>query len=431
MNSFVVSLGIAGGLILAGVVAYNAWLTSRNAPRTAREEPETDESAASAAAPMAGSTQDSLAPADYHERIEPVLGDMPAGQEEQRSDPVMTMDQSSSEASLTALDHMPQPNQRNAPVREATAEDAAERPSGQRVAAEPAQEAGKQAGRVAVTLNTVVESRPGLDALIDSITPLQLDAPVSGEAVLAAYPSTRRVGSKAFAIEGQKAPGTDWVSPKPGERYVALQAGVQLANRSGALNDIEFSEYVMKTQAFADAVNAAPDFPDMRGEVARARELDAFASGHDAQLSITLRARRAAWSPGYVQQHAAKLGFVAGALPGRMVLAGSTPGAAPILVLGFDPQAAMAEDPEQSALREIRLSLELTHVPREDQPFGKLRQASTALAEEMDGIVSDDAGQVLTAETMDGIGADVENLYEALEDRDLAAGSPQARRLFS
>ena len=206
---------------------------------------------------------------------------------------------------------------------------------------------------------------------------------------------------------------------------------MQLANRAGALNDIEFSEVVVKAQAFADALGAAPDFPDMRAEVARARELDAFASGHDAQLGFTLRARRAAWSPGYVTQHAARQGFVAGALPGRMVLPGSGAGQAPLLSLAFDPQAAMADDPEQSALRELALSLEVTHVPRSEQPFARMRQAAAALAEAMDGVVTDDAGQPLSVEALDQIGADLEGLYDALDGRDLSAGSPQARRLFS
>ena len=49
----------------------------------------------------------------------------------------------------------------------------------------------------------------------------------------------------------------------------------------------------------------------------------------------------------------------------------------------------------------------------------------------MDGVVTDDAGRPLGSEVMDSIGADLESLYEALEARDLAAGSPQARRLFS
>ena len=283
---------------------------------------------------------------------------------------------------------------------------------------------------VPVTLNNVIaspEKRPGLDALIDVITPLNLDNVVSGDAVIAALPSTRRVGSKPFAVEGLSDVTGEWESPRAGQRYHTLQAGVQLANRAGALNDIEFSEFVGKAQAFADAVGAGTDFPDMRGEVARGRELDAFASGHDAQLGFTLRARRSAWSPGYVAQHAAQHGFVPGVLPGRMVLPGSVAGQAPILSLSFDAQAAMAEDPEQSALREINLSLEVTHVPRSEQPFVRMRQVAQALAEAMDGVITDDAGQPLSTDTMDQIGSDLESLYDALDGHDLSAGSPQAR----
>jgi len=66
------------------------------------------------------------------------------------------------------------------------------------------------------------------------------------------------VGSKPFAVEAQSTATGEWESPRAGQRYRALQAGVQLANRSGAINDIEFSEFVVKVQAFADAVGADP-----------------------------------------------------------------------------------------------------------------------------------------------------------------------------
>src|SRR6185369_7146832 len=178
----------------------------------------------------------------------------------------------------------------------------------------------------------------------------------------------------------------------------AFQAGVQLANRTGALNEIEYSEFVVKVQAFADAINGSPEFPEMLDEVARARELDQFASEHDAQLSFTLRAKNAAWSPGYVQQNASRLGFVAGAMPGRMVLPVDTPGMPPAIGLSFDTQAAMADDPTQSALRSLTLSLDVPQVHRSEQPFVRMRDAAIALAASMDGIITDDNGQVIRAE---------------------------------
>jgi hypothetical protein len=86
-------------------------------------------------------------------------------------------------------------------------------------------------------------------------------APVSGEMVLAHLPPTRRAGTKPFFIEGLDTETGEWEPPAPGRRYGELQAGVQLASRSGALNEIEYSEFVQKVQAFADAVGAMPDFP--------------------------------------------------------------------------------------------------------------------------------------------------------------------------
>lgn len=339
-----IGLAVAGGVVLAGIVAHSAWSSRRNAPR--------------------------------------------------KPDPVVT-------------------------------EPAATEDMGQGERREPGFD------DASLPLPAAPERRASLDPLIDVIAPIALEGPVSGDAVLAALPATRRVGSKPFAVEGRNVNGGQWEAAQPGQRYDALQAGVQLANRTGALNEIEFSEFVMKAQAFADTMNGAPEFPEMREEVARARELDQFASSHDAQLSFTLRALHAAWSPGYLHQNAARLGFVAGLIPGRMVLPSGTPGLPPLLGLAFDSQAALAEDPDQAAIRSVTLTLDVPQVERAEQPFVRMREAATALAQAMDGVVTDDAARPLTREAMDVIGSELEQLYDTLDARELSAGSALARRLFS
>ncbi len=338
MSSFTIGLAILGGLVLAGVVAWNTWSARRQAPRMAE--------------PSVGGAND--AP---------------------RTDPT-----------FDATDAAPLPTP---------------------------------------------EKRPGLDALIDVIAPIALDDPIPGEAALAVLPATRRAGGKPYAVEGWNEATQRWETPAAGQRYSAFQAGVQLANRVGPLNEIEFSEFVVKTQAFADAVNGVAEFPDMREQVARGRELDQFASEYDAQLSFTLRARSASWSPGFVHQHATRQGFVPGAIAGRLSLPGSTPGAAAVLTLSFDTQAALAEDPAHSAIREVTLTLDAPQVGRAERPFVRMREAAVALAASMDGLITDDHGQVIRVEALDHIGADLEQRYDALDEHDLSAGSPQARRLFS
>jgi hypothetical protein len=288
----------------------------------------------------------------------------------------------------------------------------------------------------APAVTTPIEPRvkryqPRLDALIDAIAPLTLEAPITGELVLLHLPTTRRAGSKPFLIEGLNAESGEWESPAPGQRYGEFQAGVQLANRTGALNEIEYSEFVQKVQAFAEAVGAMADFPDMLDVVARARELDAFAGEHDAQLAVHLQARSAAWSVGYIQQHAGRHGFVAGAVPGRLVLPSVEDGAPPVLTLTFDPQAAFADDPARAAVRDVMLSFDVPQTDPAADPFVAWQASAQALALGMDAAIVDDRGQGLSPEGFAAIGAELKQLYEKLEARDLAAGSAAARRLFS
>lgn len=274
-----------------------------------------------------------------------------------------------------------------------------------------------------------------LDPMLDVLADIELEHPVPGEAVLAHMPATRRVGSKPYAVEGWSEDGW-WESPQPGGMYRALRAGVQLANRAGALNEIEYSEFVMKTQTLADALaGATTEFADMRDAIARARELDVFASENDVQLSITLRARGAAWSAGYVQQHAARVGFIPGVLPGRMVQPMSSHHATvsqpPLLSLQYDPLSAQSADPLLTAIRSITLMLDVTQVPRAEQPYARMRAVAARLAETMGGDLVDDEGRALSEAALGGIAHELERLYDRLDARDIPAGSALARRLFS
>jgi hypothetical protein len=368
MSTLQISLAVAGGLILALVVAHGAWTARKNEPKRP-SPPETPSVKDTTVAATAGNTGQGL---EAFERREPDF------------DPHEPVAGGDADSGLAILKAMMTP-----------------------------------------------EKKPGLDALIDVIALVVLDSAVFGDAALAAMPGSRRAGSKPFAVEGLNVLTGEWEWPAANRRYGAFQCGVQLANRVGPLNQIEYSEFVMKTQAFADAIGGEPEFPEMHDEVARARELDHFASGHDAQLSFTLRAKNTAWSPGYVHQSAARIGFTSGPIPGRMVLPASEHGRAPMLGLVFDTQAAMSEDPEQTALRELTLSLDVPQVPRQDQPFARMCEAALALARSMDGVIIDDNGNRIPAEAMDIIASELEQLYDTLDERDLSAGSVLARRLFS
>ena len=284
---------------------------------------------------------------------------------------------------------------------------------------------------VAAALRNPPRRELRLDALIDAIVPLVLEHPISGEVALAHLPPTRRAGSKPFYIEGLDVNTGQWEPLALGQRYGELQAGVQLANRLGPLNEIEYSEFVQKIGAFAETIHARADAPDMLEVVARARELDALTSPLDAQLSIGLRSNGVAWSVSYLQQIAARAGFVPGVLPGRWVVPAAAEGEPPLLVLSFDAQAALADDPQAAAVRECTLSLDVPQTPQSAEPFPALHRMAGQLAEDLDATAVDDLGEPIVLHAFQAIGQELQRLYDGLEALDLAAGSLAARRLFS
>jgi hypothetical protein len=273
-----------------------------------------------------------------------------------------------------------------------------------------------------------------IDPLIDAIATLGLEAPLGGEHVLGQLPGSLRAGSKPFLIEGLNTENGQWEPLAAGAHYGELQAGVQLANRSGAINQIEYSEFVQTLQHFADALGASAEFPDMLDVVARARELDAFAGQHDAQLAVHLRARSAAWSVGFVVQHASRHGFVPGAVAGRLVLPAGEDAAPPVVTLSFDPKAALAalaDDAQHAVTRDVTLSFDVPQTDARFAPFVAWQASATALSIGMDAAIVDDQGQAISEAGFATIGAELEQIYASLRERDLAAGSLAARRLFS
>lgn len=374
MSNFTLVLIIIGGLILAGVIAHGAWNTRRGRVRQAD-------------APLPSAS-------DAGQRSEDFMAGPQGNAKEPHFDETLNANESEmpTESEFSAHD-----------------------------------EAFTQVMALAIQ----ADKKPRLDPLIDSMAIINFEHEVSGEALLAALPATRRVGSKPVYVEGQPVGTQEWEFPTAGRRYLKAQAGVQMANRTGAMSEIEFSEFVVKVQSVADVLNGSTEFPEMSGEVQKARELDQFAAAHDAQLSVFLFSRRVAWSAGFVQQCASRIGFVAGSLPGRMVLPAPVSNLGPLIALNFDSQAAMSQDLEGPGLRQLSLTLDVPQVDRAENPFALMRQMADLLAASMDAVVADEQGRPVNADTLNLIEADLQQLYDRLESRDLGAGTALARRLFS
>ncbi|MEW7847732.1 cell division protein ZipA C-terminal FtsZ-binding domain-containing protein [Massilia aurea] len=267
-----------------------------------------------------------------------------------------------------------------------------------------------------------------VDPLIDCMIPLALEAPVRGDKILPTLHGLRRVGNKpihyiGFAVSGE------WEPIVHGGVYTKLQAGVQMATRTTALNELEYSELVTRLRAVGDEIGAEPEVPDMIEVMSEARTLHRFVAGHDAQLSVNLAANGAPWAMSTLIGALENAGFDVRpdgrfAMPDRDN-AGNSAGNSVLFTLSTN--VTLGAD----TTSRLTLLLDVPCVAPTRDAFGRMVDTARSLTQRLDATIVDDGNQPLEAEALDEIKGQVSEFYAEMEASDIAAGSTRALRLFS
>jgi len=260
-----------------------------------------------------------------------------------------------------------------------------------------------------------------VDSLIDCSIPLALDSNLPGEKVIAQIQVLRHVGNKAVNFIGLRENG-EWEAIQYGAVYTALMAGVQLANRTSALNEIEFSELVTRLRQVADALDAELDVPNMKSVMQSARALQQFVSQYDAQLSVNLQAKSAAWSINTLLVALERQGFDVRP-DGRLVMPDGDGGN----LFSLSTNVTLAEE----STRRLTLLLDVPCVAPDRDAFGAMTACARSLSHRLDGVVVDDGQQPLTDAALAEIADQVKNFYASMQAADIPAGSTRAVRLFN
>ena len=260
-----------------------------------------------------------------------------------------------------------------------------------------------------------------VDELIDCAIPLALEAQVRGDKILPALQSLRHVGNKPIHFIGEDANG-DWEPVAHGGVYSTLLAGVQLANRTNPLNEIEYSELVSRLRQIADDLGAEPDLPDMMEVMHTARSLHQFVIEHDAQLGVNIQSNGAPWAISTLQAALTRQGFDARP-EGRMVMSDGEGG----LLFSLSTNAsAVAETTSR-----LTLLLDVPRVAPDRDGYGAMVACGRSLAARLGGVLVDDSNQPLADVQLAEIAGQVDAFYREMDAAEIPAGSVRALRLFS
>ncbi|QBQ97733.1 cell division protein ZipA C-terminal FtsZ-binding domain-containing protein [Paraburkholderia pallida] len=432
MDQLTLGLIGAGAVVVGGVVVYNAWQSARVRRRMPRPMPEeaaeaplrddlNEQSPFIEPARAPSRREPSLAGASAaEERVEPGFGtaapaDTPVDIQAENTSPngfpeAETEETEGNELPASSTEHGEQRDEKREEKRDA---DEHER-------VEP----------VLPAATTISSAPPAIvDRRIDCIVPIRLGGPQPGERVIPLAQRLRRAGSKPVHIEGKPEGGDGWELLQNGVRYEELRAAAQLANRSGPLNELEFSEFVAGVQQFADALDGLPEFPDMTETVAMARELDGFAAQCDAQLSINVLSDGAPWSANYVQAVAAQDGLLLSRDGTRFVKLDAKQ--SPVFMLQFGDTNFLRDDLTYKGGQMITLILDVPVADEDILPFRLMCDYARSLAERIGGRVVDDQRRPLPESVLQSIDKQLMTLYAKLEQAGIPAGSAATRRLFS
>jgi len=434
MDELTLGLIGAGAVVVGGVVVYNAWQSAKVRRKMPRPMP--TDSAENLARDDHEEQSPFIEPARPASRREPVVGAQPAADTASArveptfgapvgaaplDTPVDIQAETTTPNGFISADDEDGSTGRvgSEETRDAAAQNSTQAPS----------EPDEQIEPILPAATTISSAPPAIvDRRIDCIVPIRLNGPVAGDKVIPLAQRLRRAGSKPVHIEG-KLEGGAWELLQNGARYEELRAAAQLANRSGALNELEFSEFVTGVQQFADALDAAPEFPDMLETVAMARELDGFAAQCDAQLSINVLSDGAPWSANYVQAVASQDGLLLSRDGTRFVKLDARQ--SPVFMLQFGDTNFLRDDLTYKGGQMITLVLDVPVADEDILPFRLMCDYAKSLAERIGGRVVDDGRRPLPETALLAIEKQLMTLYAKLEQAGIPAGSPATRRLFS
>ncbi len=262
-----------------------------------------------------------------------------------------------------------------------------------------------------------------VDDFIDCIISMDFETPLRGDKILAEIQSIRIAGNKPIHFVGVASDeSAQREAIMHSNNYSQLIAGVQLVNRSGPLNELEFSELVMKLRGVADSLNAFLDVPDMKHVMDSGRDLSLFVSEHDAQLSVNVQTKGAPWDLGTLLAAMEKLGFD-NRPDGRLVMLDGEGGA--LFTLAVNGSLA-----DQSTSR-ITLLLDVPCVSPVRGGFNAMVSCAKSLALRLGGTLVDDGGAAIDDATLAQIQEQVELFYSAMQAAEIPAGSTRAVRIFS
>ncbi|HEX7387283.1 MAG TPA: cell division protein ZipA C-terminal FtsZ-binding domain-containing protein [Castellaniella sp.] len=267
--------------------------------------------------------------------------------------------------------------------------------------------------------SAVAEESPEVDPACEAVIDISLAHPVAGDALIEAIGAIARVGKKPVRVFAESEGGGHRTEVSSDESYVSLQLAVVLANRSGPLSAIEWSNLWTLAQNLAERFEGLIEAPDQDVVLKQAADLDARCASMDAQVGLLLQLASPR-APARILDAAREVGFV----QARGQWAWMAENGTPRFILQIDSQ-------DDGAAHRVDLVLDVPNSLPDDQAFSRMVGVARDLASRLDAHVLDDQGRTFQDSSAPAIDRQISGLYDQLDQAGFLAGTERAARVFS
>lgn len=295
---------------------------------------------------------------------------------------------------------------------------------------------------ISVKPKEIVEPTLGLDPipspassfkpseLIDFVAGIRCDDAKTGKELKDAV-ARYRYNGKPVRWLGRGNPTGNWVDiVSPEQSFVEFKAALQLANRTGPAAELDIASFVGMVKNVAAEMKGVADFPNEADALRRAEALDAFCAEVDLLVGVNVISTDGGSFPASKIRALVEADGMSLEPDGAFRMRDEKL-AELFCLVNQEPRPFMSEHTKTLSTTGVTYLLDVPRTANGVVAFDRMAAAARRLSGALQARVVDDKRVPLTDSELKRIRAQLDEIYARMAREGIAAGSPDALRLFS
>ena len=280
--------------------------------------------------------------------------------------------------------------------------------------------------------STVARQPPVLHAEIDSIALVLADVPIESRHYELVVEQSKRLGN---GVRWEGLAGGLWqpITLPTLETFRELRAGIQLADRRGAIDTLALTAFNDMVSQFAAKVGAVSQREDVDAAMARAQRVDTFCADTDIEIAVNVIGKSGVTFAVTKVRGLAESNGMAALESGEYALLDDHGNVLVTLrnIEPTEPAGIKRAGGVSGYLTGLTFALDVPRTIDADRVFERMFALALKFADMLHGEVVDDNKKILTANGRKVIADTIVHIMAKMEGQAIAPGSSVALRLYA